>query len=60
MEMISFIVSSGLLAVVPILNLTGSVLKYRTGTSRGLIVVVLFVLSIVIWSTMGLMRYAGD
>ncbi len=58
--MIFFIVSSGLLAVAPILNLTGSVLKYRTGTSRELIAVVLFVLSIVIWSTIGLMRYAGD
>lgn len=57
--MIEFIIVSGLLAVALILNLIGSVLKYRTGTSRELIAAILFAVSFLIWSAIGLWRYAG-
>ena len=57
--MIEFIIVSGLLAGALILNLIGSALKYWTWTSRELIAAILFTVSLLIWSAIGLgdMRY---
>lgn len=48
-----FIISSGILAVALMLNLIGSVLKYRTGTANELLAVVLTVISFVLWCLIG-------
>ena len=57
--MIGFIITSGLLAVALILNLIGGVLKYRTGTPRELIAVILSVISVLIWTAIGLWHAYG-
>lgn len=48
-----FIISSGILAVALILNLIGSVLKYRTETPNELLAVVLMVISFILWCLIG-------
>lgn len=48
-----YIISSGILAVALILNLIGSVLKYRTGTPNELLAIVLTVISFVLWCLIG-------
>ena len=48
-----FVISSGMLAVALILNLLGSVLKYRTGTPNELIAVILTAISFILWCLIG-------
>ncbi len=48
-----FIISSGIPAVALILNLIGSVLKYRIGTPNKLLAVVLMVISFILWCLIG-------
>lgn len=54
-----FVISSGMLAVALILNLIGSVLKYRTGTPNELIAVVLAAVSFFLWCLIGIWKTAG-
>ena len=48
-----FLISSGILAVAIVLNIIGSVLKYRTGTPNELIAVILTAVSFIIWCLIG-------
>ena len=48
-----FLISSGILAVAIVLNIIGSVLKYRTGTPNELIAVILTAVSFLIWCLIG-------
>ena len=54
-----FIISSGMLAVALILNLIGSVLKYRTGTPNELIAIVLSLVSVFLWCLIGVWKSLG-
>ena len=54
-----FIVSSGMLAIALILNLIGSVLKYRTGTPNELIAIALTLISSAIWCLIGIWKCWG-